>query len=100
MSQPAEKDKDKEDKEKQEKESADPEPPKVKIEEKKSKDIQNKESKEELEKKIKRAERFGIKEKCGINIITSTNEEMDKRTEIFKEQIELMEEDKKKEKES
>ena len=100
MSSPPEKDKDKEKdaKENPPKESADPEPPKVKIEEKKSTNEIAKDSKEEEEKKMKRTQRFGMLEKKGSNLIMSSQEEMDKRKERFKEQIKE-EEEKEKEKE-
>ena len=100
MSSPPEKEKDKEKdvKENPPKESADPEPPKVKIEEKKSTNEIAKDSKEEEEKKMKRTQRFGMLEKKGSNLIMSSQEELDKRKERFKEQIKE-EEEKEKEKE-
>ena len=100
MSSPPEKEKDKgkDVKENPPKESADPEPPKVKIEEKKSTNEIAKDSKEEEEKNMKRTQRFGMLEKKGSNLIMSSQEELDKRKERFKEQIKE-EEEKEKEKE-
>ena len=68
-----------------------------KMEERKKRFGEN--EKEEVDKKIMRAERFGLTEKEEVKKVISTEEELNKRKERFKQELEdLEEEEKEKEK--
>ena len=102
MSCPAEKDnsKEKEVKDKPEADPKEPEKPNVKLEEKKSSNDLKKEDKEaDDEKKMQRARRFGMLQEKGSNLLMSKKEDVDKRRERFKEDLDLMEKEEKEEKE-
>ena len=102
MSCPAEKDnsKEKEVKDKPEEDTKEPEKPNVKLEEKKSSNDLKKESKEaEDEKRMERARRFGMLQEKGSNLLISKKEDVDKRRERFKEELDSMEKEEKEEKE-
>ena len=99
MSSQGEKDKEKkeESEKKPKKESTEPEPPNLVLEEKPAKNDLKKDNKEEedLEKKKLRAQRFGIEGKFPI----SSQEELDKRKERFKDELAQIKEEKEKDKE-
>ena len=70
---------------------------KSKVEDKKVDNAESKDKKEdkEVDKKIQRLQRFGLTEKESGKNSVSTDEELNKRKERFKEQIEELEEEEK-----